>query len=146
MFASRTKKTVEVDGVNVVIRKLSARSLEKAVEARQIASAQLAQTFGPDLMRVFREGEAPQKLVADDEDVSPEMREQARLAMYDRAAVLVAGVESWDARDEGGKPITVSAGLDDLDESAATTLHKAILDLSLGPSDPKLAEEERGKL
>jgi len=148
MFASQTKKTIEViDGdavVSVVIRKLSARALEKAGEARQRAAADLAKGFGADLMRVFREGgetPTPQEVG----DMTPEQKIEARYALYDRAKVLEAGVGSWAAVNAKGKPLSVKDGLDDLDEETTTLLHREILDLSLGPIDEEEAEAQRGK-
>lgn len=129
MFASKvTSQVVFPDGA-VNIRKLSARSLEKASEARQISVSQLSRSMGPELMKAFAtdDSDKPSK-----PKVEPTLDQQrkARYAVYDRQLVLQAGVVSWTYETK------LSEGLEDLDEEAATTLHEAILDLSLPPIDP----------
>ena len=149
MFASRTKKTIDIDGVSVTIRKLSANSLENASEARQGKSVQMAKAFGPEMFRVLREQTPELETALDNvaaEKMSPDARARARYALYDRATVLRAGIESWNATDDRGKDVPVSTGVDDLDEDASRTLHEAILDLSLGPLDEDEAAALEGKL
>jgi len=135
MFASRVKKTIEVnDGTDkgsVVIRKLSARSLERAREARQMSAAKLTTSFGPDMIKAFRETNkevAAAPVVAG----SKEARETT-YASYDRDTVLTQGVESWTFKEN------LVDGLNDLDEPIAEMLFHAIIDLS----DPPKAEVEK---
>jgi hypothetical protein len=136
MFASRVKKVVTLnDGdvdVGVTIRKLSARSLEKASDARQSTAIARARDAGGELVKIFRETDEVKAAAAAAKD--PIAAAKARYAAYDRAAVLLAGVESWTS------DVKLPQGLDDLDEEAADLLHREILDLSLPPLDPEAAE------
>jgi hypothetical protein len=137
MFASRTKNTVEIRdedaSVSVVIRKLSAKSLEKARLAKIGEAADSAKRFGPELLKVLT-SEAP---AAISEKVKTEVAEEvakrkAKASKYDefdRWTTLQAGVESWTAM------VPLREGLEDLDEEAADTLFKAIIDISVVERD-----------
>jgi hypothetical protein len=133
MFASRVKKIVELkdgDGiVYVTIRKLSARSLERAAEVSQASAMKSVSDVGPGMMQAIREAGSELKK-ADD----PKRALAARYGAYDRASVIRAGVESWTATD-----VPVETGVDDLDEEATAFLHREIVDLSL-PSVEVTAE------
>lgn len=122
MFASRVKKKVELkdgdDVVYVTIRKLSASSLEKASDVAQGASLASLRAMGPEVAKALRETEK------DKPEVKPEISAKKRYAAYDRSTVLRAGVESWTAKEK------LPGALDDLDEDAANTLHREIVDLS----------------
>lgn len=118
MFASQQKGEVTVDGVAVQIRKLSARSLEKAQEARQAVVAKLFSSI--DLSKVSRPEEAKQP--------DPKAQQEARYGSYDRSTVLHQGIMSWSAT----RDLTPDA-VDDLEEEAADKIYRAILDLSLKP-------------
>lgn len=135
MFASKVTSQVVFDDGVVNIRKLSARSLEKASEARQISVSQLSRSMGPELMRAFATPTEDRTKV----EPSLEERTRARYATYDRQSVLQAGVVSWTYDTK------VAEGLDDLDEESAQKLHEAILDLSLPPLDPVEREAVHSK-
>jgi len=125
MFASKITKQIEVeDGAEkgtVTIRKLSARSLDKAREARQLAAASVATKFGPELMKSFREAAAEKREAA---PAAAEPAVDARYGEFDRTLVLTQGVASWTFI------VPLAAGLEDLDEGAAELLFHAIIDLS----------------
>lgn len=135
MFASQVKSTVDVDGVSVTIRKLSARSLEAAAEARTAANLAQVKAMGGDILKALRDAEDPRSSASPD----LETRRLARYRVYDRAAVLRAGIAGWSA------PEKVETAVDDLDEAAAELLHRAILDLSLPPIDPHEQQAAEGK-
>lgn len=140
MFASRVTKSITIDGddgeVPVVIQKLSARSLEKASDARQGAVAASSKRLGADMIRAFRETALAEKKA---EAIDLEKARKERYAMYDREAVIQAGVKSW-ALD-----VSVAEAMPDLDEITVKTLHEAILDLSLPPIDPEELKAAQGK-
>ena len=146
MFASRVKHTVTIpadadlcrpEAVDVVIRKLSHKSLEKAAEARQIDVGKFARQSGPELAEAFRRAAevAAEKAEKDKKEPTERERREARYQGFDRDSVLVAGVESWTVRD-----VKLPEGLADLDEPTAKLLFHEILDLSLGPLDPAESE------
>lgn len=119
----------ETPGI-VTIRKLSARSLEKAKEARQISVVQLSTKLGPDVMKLYRDTREERPLEA---VVDPAVQ---RYGQYDRDTVLTQGVESWTF------DIPKEEGLIDLDEPAAELLFHEIIDLS---DPPKAVVETEGK-
>ena len=126
MFASSITKQIEIeDGVEkgtVTIRKLSARSLDKAREARQLAVMGVATKFGPELMKSFREAAAEKREAAPEGVGAPTV--DARYGEFDRTLVLTQGVASWTFI------VPLTAGLEDLDEGAAELLFHEIIDLS----------------
>jgi len=129
MFASDVKSTVAVDGGEVVIRKLSARSLEKASEARQAAVAATTRNLGKDMLELIRSSDGPNR-PAPDPAVS-------RYGAYDRFTVLTQGVVSWSFDRKVDQ-----ASLDDLDEGAAEKLFRAIVDLSVPTREQSEASEK----
>jgi hypothetical protein len=131
MFASQTKSTVAIGDVVVTIRKLSARSLDKASEARQATAAAVARGFGADMIQALKVTE-PAPLAPVVLTLAEQIK--ARYTSYDRASTLRAGIASWTA------PQPLEEGIADLDEESAQKLHEAILDLSLPALDPKVAE------
>jgi len=137
VFASQVKSTFQIEGCDVRIRKLSARSLDKASEIRQGSVVAMARGFGPELMAVFRGDVGPQP-----ERVAQTERETV-YATYDRDSVLVAGIESWDAKHADGKKMDLEEGIADLDEDSANALFHAIIDLSVPTKEQ--VEEEQGK-
>jgi ribosomal protein L12E/L44/L45/RPP1/RPP2 len=126
------------EAVDVVIRKLSHKSLEKAAEARQADVAKFARQAGPEMMGVIRdaaEAQAEAKAKTEDKKEPTEKeRREARYQGFDRESTLVAGIESWTA------PEKLPDSIADLDESTANLLFHEIVDLSLGPLDPAEAE------
>lgn len=124
MFASRTKKVISVeDGdstVEVTIQKLSARSLEKAAEARQIAVGAVTRNLGSEIMRSLRDlPDAPKKELTDKE------KREARFSPFDRDHVLSVGIVSWTSEKN------LKEGIPDLDEETSKLLFEAILEMSL---------------
>lgn len=133
MFAASVKSTVAIGEVSVTIRKLSAKSLDKAAEATQAAAAATARAFGADMVRAVQDATrdiAPAAPVV----LTVEQQKKARYGAYDRGSVIRAGVVEWTA------PEKLPEALEDLDEEATQQLHEAIIDLSLPPIDPKVAE------
>jgi hypothetical protein len=136
MFASRHKKTIVVkddDGVdrNIVIAKLSARSLELASDQRQIAVSRVSRQMGAEMLRAFRD----QRL---EEPKDPKEKRKSRLQSYDRETVLMQGIDSWDILGPDGKPLPKEKGIADFDEETAQYVFTEIMDLSV----PVLTEEE----
>ena len=138
MFTKNVTKVVDMtDGETtgqVTIRKLSARSLDKAREARQIAAAQLTAKMGPEMISAFRDaskdkGEKPVVSAEDNPDV--------RYQVYERAHILSAGVTSWTFE------VDLKEGIEDLDEESAEFLFREIIDLS-DPA-PKVDEATQKK-
>jgi len=117
MFASQVTKEIQIDNGTVRIRKLSARSLEKASEARQTSAALLTRSFGGEVLKALRDDSA----VAE----AQKAKVANRYGSYDRHTVLTQGIMSWSFAEK------LEAGIEDLDEEAAETLSHAILDLSL---------------
>ena len=125
------------DGATVTIRKLSARSLERASDARQIGVAESMRKMGGDVLKSLRELEQPKK--EEPKKLDPEAAKKARYASYDRGTVLVAGIVRWSYGEVETDPLS------QVDEQAAEEIHEAILDYSLPPLDPEEHEAERGK-
>jgi hypothetical protein len=136
MFASQVTREVQIEDVTVTIKKLSGRALEKASEARQLAVAENMRRMGGDVLKSLRDIKTAD--VVGEPDYAAATK--ARYGQYDRTAVLVAGILRWSAQVP---PST--AAIEDLDEDTAEQLHKAILDLSLPPLDPKEFEAQQGK-
>jgi ribosome recycling factor len=132
MFASKIQKQVTFDDGSVTIRKLSAKSLEKAAEQRQIAVAQFTSQMGAEIMKMWTTKDKD-AVAAPAAEVPIEEQRKARYGLYDRFSVLKAGVVSWSY------PEKIHDGIEDLDEDAVQKLHEEILDLSL----PPLTQEER---
>jgi len=142
VFASRVKGVVKVGDVTVNIRKLSARSLEKAPAARQAAVGMTMKGFGTEVLQFIREG------VAERTDKTESQEEKEPYGTYDREATLIAGIESWDAMRPNEKtgdqePIPLLDGIADLDEAAAEKIFRAIVDLSIPSQEEN--EEAQGK-
>jgi hypothetical protein len=131
MFASQTTETIQIGDVAVTIRKLSWKTLRHAAQAQLDQQLGFALKAGADVLRAIETAGAK----APESTVSMEQTRLARYASHDRAIVLQAGVKSWTATQPLPK------GLDDLEEEAADTLHRAILDLSL----PDPAQEEAAR-
>lgn len=148
MFASRITKDIDIqDGDSVVVvhvQKLSGRALQNARDARSTAQLAALRGASKDMLAMIRSPEldAAAEAVAAKrkaEAADPKLRTKARYGEYDRWTVLTAGIVRWSA------DVPLPAGVDDLDEPAAQTLHEAILDLSLPPLDPAVIEAELGK-
>lgn len=120
MFASRVKKVIEVnDGdelIQITLKKLNARQLERASEVRQTASMINARSLGGEVLKAIREIEQPNKAVL--------TTRKQHYAMYDRTTILNAGIESWTSK------VSLEKGIEDLDEEMSTLLFETIVDLS----------------
>lgn len=138
MFAHRITKSIDLhDGeteVQVVIRKLSARSLEKAADQKSIDAGKTMRAWGADLLDSIEQRRKEQER---EKKSDPK---QARYNNYDRESVLIAGIQSWTC--EG---ITIPDGVKELDEETAELLFHEIIDLSLPPIDKEKIEQEEGK-
>lgn len=127
MFASEVRATVTLGDVEVVIRKLSGRSLSKAADVKQIASANQLRAFGGEILKALRDetvDAAVESLKAKKAD--PKAIRKALYDAYDRDLVLQAGIASWNHK-KALNPESIA----DLDEDAAKVLHEAIIDLSI---------------
>lgn len=146
MFASRITRDVEVgDGAVVTIRKLSGRSLEKAREAKSAQQLGSLRNASKELLQAMRSSEidaAAAQLAArrEAEAGDAKLRAKARYDAHDREAVLNAGIVRWSAQE----PVNPD-NIMDLEEGIAQRLHEAILDLSLPPLEPSVAEALEGK-
>lgn len=140
MFASKITGQVVITShgreITVAIRALAGKALRKASEARELAAARAAGSIGVDALQALRAANKASGTAA-----APLTAEQ-RYALYDVDTVLAAGVTGWSAVDDEDKAIGVcTETLADLEADAETQLHRAILDLSLPPIDPKAVEE-----
>lgn len=151
MFASQVKQTVEIESVSVVIRKLSAVSLEKAAKTKTGEQIADAKGFGADMLKaVLDPAIQDARVEAAAEKAKEEAPGEKRFRDFDRMSVLRAGIESWDAtypedHDEkklAGKAIPVATGIDDLDEESAEALFRKIVELSVPTKEEE--EEARG--
>jgi hypothetical protein len=135
MFASNTKKEVPLaGGICVTIRKLSGRSLEKALEARQI---QVMKMFTAESLKAFRELPKEEAEGVVKNASASAKKDSDKYALYDRHTVLVQGIHSWGGP---GTPETVTPeAVGDLEEPVAALLYKEIIDLSI--PDPVVAEK-----
>lgn len=149
MFASKVTDKVEIndgeDVVVVVIRKLSASSLKKAAEAKQIEVGAFARNMGKDMLSIIREESAAREqkkaeAVTPETEKTPEQKREERYSSFDRDFVLKAGIQSWTASTK-----LSPAAIEDLDEEAADKLHRRIVDLSLPLIDPAEAEAAQAK-
>lgn len=138
MFASDCRKPVEVGDVQVTIRKLSARVLERAREARSAAQVKSLRDLGPEMVKVMKSDgleAVAQELKRDESAVK-----RQRYGAFDRQTVLAEGIVSWTH----SRPLD-SAAIADLDEETAELLHEQILELSLPPLDRAESEAVEAK-
>jgi len=154
MFASRVTKEVEVedDGkpVVVTIQKLSARSLEKAREAKSAAQLAAMRAGGKEMWSGLRSAEVDavaEKIAEKRAKQATDLKaqRQARYDAHDRDHILRAGIVRWTAERRLKDPDDEQDAIGDLDEQTAQKLHEAILDLSLPPLDPVEAEATLAK-
>jgi hypothetical protein len=135
MFASKIVREMSVDGETVVIRKLNHAVLERARDAKSAKGARSLRDFGGEVLKVLQSNEYGELKAKKEED--PNAPRVARYNSFDRTIVLSAGIVSWTAG------VNLSADtIEDLDEATAQTLYEAIVDLSLPPLDPKVAEAQ----
>ena len=133
MFASRvTQQVMLKDGVEdvaVVIRKLSALSLEKASEARTIAVSNMASRLGKETLAMFRETAREATDAAPKVEKTKAEKRKELFDSFDRSTVLVMGIQSWSSA------MPLDAGVADLEEKDANDLKDAILNLSIPDED-----------
>lgn len=140
-IASLVKGRVELDGNVYEYRKLSWRSLQKAIDAKQIAQAIHMRSLGGEIFREIAGDKGTEAAKKREEKLkTPEGRAEERYASYETEEVLVAGLERVN-----GKPASRAWINDELDKKAAEAVYRRILDLSLGPLDPAQEEEVQGK-
>lgn len=135
MFASQVKGQVVIpssgpDEVDVIvyIRKLSARSLEKAREAKLGESFNIAKKMGADLVKAFNSQEVTEAALARNAAKEKGERPEDKYDGYDRFTVLKSGIDHWSLTDKDPKLDSV---LDDLDEESVERIFRAIIDLSV---------------
>ena len=121
MLASQIAGKVDLGWTVVAIRKLNARSLRKASEARQIAFAQTVTRLAEALKAL---GDRPGDDKQGGAEASAEQRDAQRYGAYDRETVLTQGVT-------GGLPDPLAASLEDLTSEDEDKVFKAIIDLSV---------------
>lgn len=170
MFASKVTSTVTITDpyfgdVVVTIQKLSGNAQEKALNVRseeqmrvalQLNAALSSSAMGDRVAEARAQaeaaaaaavaappadGDAPPVEVAPAVVVDTAAQREARYQRYDRDTVVRSGVRSWLCGDKEKPLPQIQAGVQDLDDDAMTTLHRAILDLSL----PSLDEENARK-
>jgi hypothetical protein len=127
MFASVITSVVTVGDERVNVRKLSARTLGEARDARQAAQAKTLRNYGGDLLKAIRSESldaAAQKIAEAKLDEAAARR--ARYDEFDRAVVLGAGITSWSC----DRPLN-SESISDLDQEASDKIFEAIVDLSI---------------
>jgi hypothetical protein len=147
MFASMKTDTVtlreDAEGgapteVTVTVQKLSWRQLREASEKATENAIRSAQAAGGDLLRAMRDVATPATQQTPDEKALAER--EALYRQYDRGTVLRLGVLKWTHATK------LPAGLDDLDEAAAETIHRKVLDISLPQKDEaRLRGEDSGR-
>jgi len=142
MFASRITSEVQLGEERVVIRKLSAFTLDKARDARQATQARSLRNYGGEILKAIRSENLDK--VAEEAGVKAEpsadvkaAAKAARYAEFDQELTLNAGVVSWTVADRKVNPESIA----DLDEKSAKVLFEAIIDLSAPVS---AATEEKG--
>lgn len=145
MFASQTTDTVTIQDpagpVTVTIRKLAGKALRRAAEVQFHASmrrAAIASTVATQTSEELQQALAAREAEQKKETPTAEQLRERRYLQYDREEVLRAGIKSWTATEK-----IDDTSRDDLDEAAAEQLHRAIVDLSLGPVEVKVVEEQR---
>lgn len=138
MFAGDVTDTIQIGSGEVVIRKLSGRSLEKAELARQIEVSGLTRSFSSDVVESIA-SKKKDKVVKKLSELSPAELEELDLkrhTTYDRSFVLLAGIKSWSSDKKVNQE-----SVDDLDEETSELLFHKILKLSLPLIDEKEAEK-----
>lgn len=145
VFASETRKTVVIEDLQVVVRKLSGTSLAKARAVRQGIDMGNTRGLGGELFKVIREMEAARSAPRSEDGAPAPKKEptleelkEKRLGEFDRDDLLIRGVESWSAA------APLPSGLQDLTEAVQQQLFEEIVELSCGPLDPKKAAEGKG--
>jgi hypothetical protein len=121
----------------VTIQKLSWKTLEKASDIQTERGLAHTVKLGANMAQVIQDRLDAQAKTDLTPEEQLEQKRQARYRNYDRDHIVRAGVKSWTA------PPKLPAALETLDEETADILYRAIIDLSLPPLDPAVAEAER---
>lgn len=145
MFASFKTNTVEIpDGdatVTVTITALNWKRLREAADVQSSAAMALAAKAPAEMMKTWGDAATAKAQAEEKSGVTVERDDpSARYKLYDRETVLLRGIREWTAKLAVSKE-----SIEDLDEPAADTLHRAILDLSLGPATKEQAKAVRGE-
>jgi hypothetical protein len=147
-FASRNRDTVVLGDDSFEIAKLAGGTLKKARENRAITAMRITAAAGRQALQEARQ-EALAAQQKDGEVKKPVVDPRARHDEYDRETIIIAGVKSWagsGVSDERGEPIAVTPdSVMDLDDETQDELFHRILDLSLPPLDPQVAEGQQVK-
>lgn len=135
MLASQITGKVDLDWTTVQIRKLSARNLRKAVEARQVAYAATVARLKDALKSLDSEEKRPAAesgaKPTPPAPPTPEQLDAIRYNTYDREKTLELGIT-------GGLPEPLAKSIEDLTAEDEDLVFKAIVDLSV----PRPAEAE----
>jgi hypothetical protein len=126
LFAKHSTKVVEIGDVQVTVRKLSWKSLEKAKVAKSAEQAASLRPYGGEVVKALHSPElteAAANLKKKKND--PGERLKAHYERFDRSSVLYAGIVSWSIEDKVNPE-----AIDDLEEAVAEELHRQIVDLS----------------
>lgn len=149
MFASFKTDTVEIPddrdagkAIVVTIVKLNWKKLREAADKQSSAAMALAARAPAEMMKTWGDAAAAKEAAAEKSGVAVERDDdpESRYRQYDREIVLLRGIREWTAELK----LTQEA-LDDLDEPSADKLHRAILDLSLGPATKAQARAAAGE-
>ena len=157
MFASRVVKEIKVkvtnpesvaflgtDVVDVTIRKLSGRSLEKIRQQKSIEQAPPLRAYGAELLKGLQKelDEAAKALAAAKAAKDTDSRRKERYDAHDRVSTLVAGIVRWSCQD---KVALEQKSIEDLDEDVMQRIHEEIVDLSCGPLTAEEAQAQEGE-
>lgn len=109
--------TIPVEGVDVVIRKLSHVELRAAAKKRQSEGVGFMRELGGELLKALRDADSSRIQKIQD-------AQEAVLSNYDRDVLLKTGIVSW------GYEAKLPNATDDLDEPTAKFLAEAIFEFS----------------
>jgi hypothetical protein len=130
MFASlETDGNVQIDSpqlgmVDVTIRTLSGRSLEKARLASTIEQGPAVRSLGGEVIKALQ---SPELDALAEELKAKKADPKERYKRYDRFSTLVAGIKRWSCQD---KVELSPKAIEDLKEPDAQKIFEAIIDRS----------------
>jgi hypothetical protein len=137
MFASREERTVQVkdgdDTVDVTIRKLSGRNLERARQASTIEQGPAIKSMGGEVIKALQSDALNELAKELKKDADP----KARYKKYDRQTTLELAIKRWSC--EKKMPLSPTS-IEDLEEAVAQQVFEAVIDLSDPP--PAVAEAQ----
>jgi hypothetical protein len=135
MFVGKVEKEITVGDGTLTIRKLSAKKLQKARDARSLAQAEGLKVMGGDVLKAMFRSDEAKALSAERPKLTPEEERKAFCAAHDRGVILTLGIVSWSWGPLPDDP------LDFVDDETADEIHRTILDYAV---PPKAAEVPKG--